>query len=375
MGIPDGLLDRVRASAERALPAVGRAPAVEVRDVRDRPRSTLIRVVVGTGDAATRLVVKIPRAVQRSTPGSSPAAGASGSDGRPRLVPETPGEEKARLEGAALRAIADDLAADPRDGLSAVAIVDVYEDLGALVMTEAPGIPLQRILAGAVRGRVTARRATDRATAALEHAGAWLRRFQDLSLAADRPARMGTRAEVLAAVEALGSYLAASAARPAGATELVERLVGVLEAIPDPVPLGLHHGDYAMRNVIVADDGSVAAIDALGRWRMPVHDDVARMLVAIETSRLQSHSLGNAIPTASRRAFADALLAGYGRDRLDAAALAAYSAVILLDKWAARVESRARSRRRLAWVSHAVTDRYYADVGRGLLAPLFDARA
>ncbi|MEK6720757.1 MAG: hypothetical protein AABZ33_08830 [Chloroflexota bacterium] len=357
MTIPAELDSRIRRSAAGAFPHLGATPSVMIDRVRERPRSTLIRCSVGDGPAAIRLVIKIPHVAERP-----PSL-------RPRIVPDTPAREKSSLEAATLRAIDADLQAGPDARFGSVRVIDVYDDLGAIVMTEADGVPLAGLLFRSV-GRRAGSGATAQLGLALGSAGAWLRRFQGLGLATERTVRIDTRADVVDLARQIGEFVARSTTRPAVVHDIVERFTTAADKVlPSTFPTGLHHGDFAIRNFLIGPAGTMTAIDALGRWRMPVHDDLARMIVAIETSRIQSSTFGLALRPSQRDALSDALLSGFGRDGVDPAAVRIYAVLILLDRWAALAERRSAPGRRLTRMPDALVDRHYAGVARRFLTP------
>lgn len=357
MTLPDDLENRLRRSALGAFPELGSQAPVVIQRIHERPRSTLIRCSVGAAPGAIRLVVKIPQVFARP------------SSDRPRIVPDTPPLEKAGFEAATLAAIDADLRRAPDPRFAAVSVIDVYEDIGAIVMTEASGAPLSGLVLRAV-GRRTSGSATARLATALASAGAWLHRFQRLDLATQRTARFESRAEVVAMARDIAAYLAPRTTRPAAVRDVVERFSAAADdLLPEKIPTGLHHGDFAIRNLLISPEGIVTTIDALGRWRMPVYDDLARMIVAIETSRIQSSSFGLALRPAQLTTMGDAILAGYGADEVDPAAVRVYAVLVLLDRWAARSERRVGRGGRLASMSRTLSDRRYALVARRLLAP------
>ncbi|MEO8494842.1 MAG: hypothetical protein ABI614_07210, partial [Planctomycetota bacterium] len=51
------------------------------------------------------------------------------------------------------------------------------------------------------------------------------------------------------------------------------------------LPLGLAHGDFAPRNVIVSDNGRITVLDTLARWRAPIHENLALFLLSLQLSR------------------------------------------------------------------------------------------
>ena len=72
---------------------------------------------------------------------------------------------------------------------------------------------------------------------------------------------------------------------------------------------------------------------------MPIYEDLAYFLVAIETNRLQSYSWGMALDRALLDRYFQAFLAGYfGKDEVPSAELGLFQVQALLDKWASQVE-------------------------------------
>jgi hypothetical protein len=351
--MPD--LERLSVRVTDVLAATGEfgaSPRVTITAIRERPRSTLVGLELDGRAGAPRLVVKIPRALP-DVPSS-----------RPRLIPVARPAERARLEFEALRAIEQDLAASPDPRFAGVQVFGLLEDLDAIVMAEVPGPSLLTVVRRSARWR-RPWSSPARPGVALERTGAWLRRFQQLPFAAERPARLATRDEVAQAGREVGGFLAQATGRRSLLRSLVDEFVEVAAtALPPSLPLGIHHGDFAMRNVIVTAEDRVVVIDALGRWRMPMVDDQARMLVALETSRDQAFTLGRALGHRRIRALESAFLAGYDAPA-STTAVHAYAVLLTLDKWASVRESNPASIG--AGVRRVAIDRHFGSVVRRFL--------
>lgn len=298
---------------------------VELAAFEQRTASRLYRYRTG-GSAPTRLVVKVP--LVRAAPYSDPR--------RPRLMPPTLAERKARLELEALRAVERHVAGLADRRFAAVEVLGLVQPFNALVMREAPGTSLRALAVGAlVPGR---RDATRRATAAVGNAGAWLRSYHGIKPADGTERRLATGAEVGALATAIGNYLQDA---PYG-RQMVEIAGGVSRGAREvlgagSLPLVVVHGDFAMRNVIVAQDGTIRVVDMLARWQAPVHEDLATMLAALEGIGLGIRLGGLLPPPPFVRRAETAFLDGYfgGLALVPRASLAVFGALLMLDRLAA----------------------------------------
>ena len=325
--------DVIAAGAARYLDASPRASVrVRLRGVQHRPGSSLYRFELGTDDRTAGVIVKVLRQRER---------GLEGGRQRPRLVPLSPADLKMQLEFRALSTVAAELEKrnDPR--LRWIRPLDCLPELGAMVLEEAPGPNLATLARTALylpsrRGAVTR---------AMEAAGAWLRAFQDMPFP-DAVERRSTAADLSAQATEYIDWLEPRVGGESVAA-LSAPIVEALAAISGPPRLGVSHGDFAMRNLIVGGDHSVRAIDILGRWRTPVLEDVAYFLNALQLNRATgAGGLAYARNVLARGE--DAFLIGYGEvSPRFMSELRAYQALLLLDRWAADVARRpARGRLR-----------------------------
>jgi hypothetical protein len=294
---------------------------LEVRVLADRPSCVLLTVHLDETAPPVALAK-----VRRDT-GDAAVAG-----GRPRLRQEAAtAEELTLLEWAGLVTI--EHACDGIPGLGAVRPLLLMPEDAALVMSfvDAPTLrntvlDLSRLRPG--RGRL------EEALTGCALAGRWLRTFQEGSSASDRPARQGTREEVVERLRAYGDYLQTRAWRRiarAGA----ER---VSELLPRELPLTLGHGDFAPRNMLLRNE-RLTVLDPLPRWRVPVYDDLCRFVVGLRLIGEQVHTHGLAFPSTTLDALEEAALTAYLDPSSGRAALRAYQLLILMDKWTAMIDN------------------------------------
>jgi hypothetical protein len=240
--------------------------------VRHRPWSVHLLPTVTTPEREIRLVVKVP--IWDEAPDLEAAIAA--------------GPQAATLaEFETLRRIEAMVAGDTR--FAAVRAVGHLRDCNALVTERMEGVPLRALR----RGR----------SAALERLGALARRFHeeiggarvvtgDQALAARMAAGLAPPSDTPASLAAAGEAARRSAAGLAGRR----------------IRLAVTHGDLGPSNVLVTPDGRVALLDP-NMVEAPVEDDLAKLAVALRTSRLR---LASGRPGGRRFPPEEALLAGYG---------------------------------------------------------------
>jgi hypothetical protein len=100
-----------------------------------------------------------------------------------------------------------------------------------------------------------------------------------------------------------------------------------------------------MRNLLVDAAGRVAVLDTRARWAVPIELDLATLLVALRSNRLQWLTGGRAWSDRALRRYEAALLDGAGIDRAARAPLLVFELLVLWDAWAAhRARTVARAR-------------------------------
>jgi hypothetical protein len=329
-GVEELILRRVAERAHEWFPGVGGSPDVRLRRLVQRPRAVLYRVDVGTGTSGPAVLAK----VRRDWPGAVQAAGA-----RPRLASSLlPAAEQTALEFDGLTAI-HAMAGGWNGAFGAVRPLEHLSGENVVLMDFIRAPTLRDVLVRSSRFSPWSSRSRPADDVWLR-AGAWVREYQQRMPPEDRPARQGTRAEVVERFGAFGEFLTtrlgARAAGPA-ARSGAELAAAVL---PERLPLVVGHGDYAPRNVFLLGDRRLAVFDPLPRWRVPPFEDLCRFLVAFRLQGAQLHTRGAAYAAADLDLREQAVIAGYGgRDAVSLAQLRCYQLLITLDKWCALVDS------------------------------------
>lgn len=332
------VLGHLRQEGPRWYPELGPAPVdVTVLAHTLRARSAVTTVLLGH---SVRAVVKVAR------PGAT-------VEDRPRLgigARDLPRRDHLEWNGLCLAWEA--FGHPTRPGLAAVRPLAHLPDERAIVMSHLDGVSARAVVADASRAGRPGKPGPHDINVVLRRMGAWLATFH--AQGSGTPEFRGSQAELATVAQTYASHLSARA--PAAAA-LAARLAA---EPPAGVPLGLGHGDFAPRNGIVTDEGEVAVIDVLGRWRLPILEDLALMLLELRSGGRQLLLAGHAFPAARLRAAEEALLDGYGGaagSDVDRRALAWFVGLVLVDRWAAHLARPAvgpRARVRQAIVGRAL---------------------
>jgi aminoglycoside phosphotransferase (APT) family kinase protein len=341
------VLDELRAELPGWYPDVAPDAELRIDDDDERAAARVVRVgVTRPAGEPIELVIKI------DTPKPTPEA-----DDRPRLVPTSGLTDRRRLEFDALRFVESRLEEVSDERFHAVRAVGLLPASNALVMEVFDSQPFHRMLARHALSRSAPARD---AVAAL--AGRWLRILHD-SPAATPLVRQQDRAEIVAAFEAYGEYIASMTHRDvASVVRIGSEAAGRL---PDPLPTVLSHGDFAPRNILVGRRGQVAVIDLLARWKSPPYEDLATFLVALQTSRANAATRGILFGRAARHLEPAFLTGYYGSEPVPRDAIRVYELLLVLDKWAARAH-RNRSLGTVARIRERLIDGHFEAHSRRL---------
>lgn len=331
--------------------------ALDLRVDRDNVRSRTVLLhgtLIVNGDP-TRIVVKARRSsdgpgrTTESTPGTAPvpmtpsaAAGPQGAPrvdaGRPRLAPYPDARLRIDLEADALRLVHTDLTHSPDPRFRSIDVIGVMEARPGFVMTEAEGRPLRSLLnRSPLPGGPSSADGLERAFAS---AGAWLRRYHGLAPEVGQP-RQASVEEVVDLATRLADWLSerAGGAGRDGAVARFQAVAALFRRdapgiLSDPLELGLGHGDFAPRNILVLPGGVITVVDMWTRWRPPILEDLATFLGVIRTSMVQVVSGDRWLSASRLERLERAFIGGYFEgERPPFAALHLYQLLLLLDRW------------------------------------------
>jgi hypothetical protein len=319
--------------------------AVDVRlvDRQIRPASRFYRYQVSAGNLHHSVLIKMPPA----GPGK-PRSGNQAQEGsdRPRMTSTADAAVKHLLEYNALVAIQSyfERLADGRFG--AIKALNYLPDQSALLMEELRTPNLLTLFSKT--NRLQHPLNSIDLQEAFCNAGAWLRHYHTLPKDSDVQVRHATRADFIDSIDGYTSYLGRMLRkeeffRQVGAST-IERAERVL---PQELPLGLGHGDYAMRNILISNNSRVTVIDTLSRWRVPIYEDISYFLIRLKANRLQVYSLGHAIKPELAAQYEQRFLYGYfGGEQIPVEAVRLFEVQALLDNWAAHIAAYYRKAQR-----------------------------
>lgn len=336
---------------------------VEVRLVNEqiRPASRFYRYHVSAGESQHSVLIKMPPPNAHSQP---PMEQAGDMSDRPRMTSTTDATIKHLLEYRALVAIQCyfERLADRRFGT--VKPLTYLPDLSALLMEEVKTPNLNTLFGrtNRLQGPLSSLDLRD----AFCNAGAWLRYYHTLPKDHDVQVRHATRDAYTDSITKYMSYLGRvlhkeNFLHKMGTTTIAQ----AKRVLPPALPLGLGHGDYAMRNILVSADNRVTVIDTLSRWRVPIYEDIGYFLLRLKANRMQVFSLGCAMNPELTAEYERQFLDGYfGNERVPIEAVRLFEIQALLDNWAAQVaayQRKARTRRITALhkVQIGLVNRYY----------------
>lgn len=319
----------MRAAAEQAARRHhGAKVELELDHVWRKRFSVVHRYSVSTPTGARQIYVKAP--IDRDER-SGPTW--------PRVVPTHHSGSPAKQQAAALADLAAAIDECDLPLLGSVRILDGSDD-ELVIMTPARGRPLRELALAHVRWRRTAdRRDLDEV---MSRVGSLLRLFHDKVTRPDSAIVLADRVDLVDGVERLTRHLT-DVSRSSAIDSLRDRIVGQIEAhLPQQLGVATRFGDFGLTNLLVDDNGAVTAIDTLGALRAPPLHDATYFVTALIAIRPQLSTRNLAIPAATVDGWQEAFWSGYLEDReTPAGAVATWSVVRLLERWAAK-SSRSR---------------------------------
>jgi hypothetical protein len=297
---------------------------VLVRLVREehRPVSSLYEFELSSAENAISLLIKVPVGTGGVSPVRPPNT-------RPTLAADA--VMSYSLEHSALAAIQQHFERldDPRFG--AIRVFDMVPRCGALIMERLWQPSLRSLFMRS--GRWRGGNADDRMEAAFANAGSWLRSYHGI----DREisgARHSRRSEFVGIVDEIAAYVG----KRLGESRYYGRVAEAIrkraeQSLPEELPLGLGHGDFALRNILIGDNGRVTVCDTRARWRTSIYEDLGYFLVGLKRSWPQLYSLGLAFDARALARYEGRFLEGYfASEDIPLEAVRLYERLVLLDR-------------------------------------------
>jgi aminoglycoside phosphotransferase (APT) family kinase protein len=214
----------------------------------------------------------------------------------------------------------------------AVPLLDRVDDARAIIMGQVDGQPMNQFWLQLTR--LYPAKPSGVLRTAVENAGAWLRAYHALDLSGTGT-RQSQRAEIIELIHRYCDHLGPLLSRVAWFSQLAVRMTrAAQQVLPERLPLGLAHGDFAMRNILVTRGARVTVLDTTALWAAPVYEDLAKFYLALRVSRIQTYSHGLAFSEQRLRLIHSWLLDGYyGAAPVPHDQIRLYELLLLLDKW------------------------------------------
>jgi len=196
--------------------------------------------------------------------------------------------------------------------------------------------------------------------ACFRNAGSWLRAFHAMPRPESAAPRDTTRADFVTLIAKYISYLQEAIGEEDFFRELAAHTAAAAARLPENFPLGLTHGDYALRNLLVGPQHCVLALDTQAKWLMPIYEDLAYFLVGLVTTWPQVLSQGLVFDPQDLAKFEHEFLRGYfASETIPDRAIRLFKIKIMLLKWSANVYRIQHGPAGLAAVRRRLMHRFY----------------
>lgn len=301
---------------------------IQFEEKQERMASTLYRFTVADKVQNHGILVKVPNH------GGHPVSESGGAPYyKPRLFPRTEPKDMHRLEYSALRTIYEYFSGLGEKQLGTIRVLDYLPGYQAILEEESRDPGLRELFLKNSRLHLKFRR--PELDLPFQNVGRWLRYYHEMCKEDDVKVRHAYRHEYIEAVTKLTAFLTAALAKKT----FFQHIASVLEdralrILPDMLPLGLGHGDFALRNILVGSNARITVIDTFAKWRTPIYEDIGYFLNGLKMPALQVVSQGLAFSSDQLRAYESAFLKGYfGTKAIPYSAIRLYEILALLDKW------------------------------------------
>lgn len=212
-------------------------------------------------------------------------------------------------------------------------------------------------------------------TTAFQNAGTWLHHYHTMPKKEDVQVRHHHREEYFEAIIKLTDFLAKAWGDVLFFKQTSSKLISTgRKVLPELLPLGLSHGDYAMRNILIGPDARVTVLDTFAKWQTPIYEDIGYFLNSFKTSYPQVLSQGLMFDSSQLMTYEYAFLRGYFKAKsIPVPAIRLYEILALLDKWSSvlmHYHHRSAKLRTFGRVKSFLASRYFKKCTETLLQQL-----
>lgn len=256
---------------------------------------------------------------------------------RPRLATISDPKTKVQFEFLALSKIYQQFGALQDRRFGAIHPLDYLPSFPAIVMEEEQAPNLRQLLMQT--HRLQWKRPARNLEPVFHHAGAWLQTYHRLPKAAHTQLRHGTRNEFITSIHDFCDFLATHLGNQAFFQTLATTTTRLaVNLLPSDLPLGLGHGDYTTRNILVDPTDRVTVLDTLSKWQTSIYEDIGYFLMRLKAAGPQALAQGFLFNTKKLAAYEAAFLCGYwGAEPIPYAQIRLYEIQALLDYWTSQL--------------------------------------
>jgi len=292
---------------------------------------------------------------------------------KPLLYPKTDTQDRHWLQYTALVAIYEYFTNLHETQFGAIRALDYLPEYYA-VFTEDSNDPNLRLLL-LKESRWHFPLTGGKLTAEFHNVGSWLRLYHRMPKKDDVSVRHENRQDYINAIATLADFLGKTLGLAPLLSETASKLIHRASMVlPEYLPLGLGHGDYAMRNILVGPNHRVTVLDTFAKWQTPIYEDIGYFINELKMSSPQVFSQGLAFSAAQLASYENAFLKGYFcSSPVPYAAVKLYEALALLDRWSsllARFDQQLGSARIMGQTQVVLANRYFKNRVEKLLAEL-----
>jgi len=358
-------MDHIREHAPRYYPGFeSEQIRIQLIEKQERPTAMLYRFKVSDGAQIRSVFVKVPlRNLTRNQTNGSVYE-------KPLLFPKTEPIDMPRLQYTALRTIYEYFTSLDKKQLGAIRVLDYLPQYHAIFTEESNDPSLRQLFLK--ENRLSSLFANDELTTAFQNVGIWLRMYHAMPKNEDVKVRHQHRNDYIEAIPRLTDFLAKALGDELFFNKTTSIIINkAREVLPESQPLGLGHGDYAMRNILVGLNARVTVLDTFAKWRVPIYEDIGYFLNGFKMSPPQIVSQGLAFSSDQLSAYEHAFLKGYFEQKpIPYSAIRLFEILALLDKWSSVIAYNQQRRGKFkifGGVMTALTSRYFKRSVKNLL--------
>jgi hypothetical protein len=300
---------------------------VRLLDKRERPTAMIYRFGVSNNLYTRSIFVKVPLR------GPIESQTSQNTFEKPLLFSKTIPSDMHRLQYTALQVINEYFTSLNMEHLGAIRVLDYLPQYHAIFSEESSDPSLQQLFFKENRLRFPFGQPA--LTTAFQNVGIWLNLYNAIPKKEDVTVRHQFRNDYIEAITILTDFLTKALRDEMFFKETCSLLTDkASEVLPELLPLGLGHGDYAMRNILIGPQARVTVLDTFAKWQTPIYEDVGYFLVGLKMCYPQVVSQGLAFDSNRLVLYERAFLEGYfGKKPIPYPAVRLYEALALLDKW------------------------------------------